>query len=532
MPRAVPTSGACSSPSCSSAMAYEDGESWSGDVDDRHDDDGGFERARDAPDIASSRARRARAHRFAARVGERPDIHARRARRLALRSFRALERRRLSLTVLIPAHNEAGSIAGDGRGGRRTHSEAPASTTRSSSSTTRARMAPPRSSRSLAGENRRIRYHRSHNPRGFGFAVRAGLDLFEGDAVAIVMADGSDDPGDLVRYVRVLEEGYDCAFGSRFVRGSRRPRLPEAEARAEPHRERRDSHLVSERLQRHDERIQGVPTERDRNGSAAPVEPLQPHSRAPAQSHRARAQLQGDSDLVAQSQGRRVEAVAAGDGQPLRVHRPVRPPRAASEPRATTDGPEQTLAGDEAARAHESAPYADDAEQSGRRRVCGRRPALRTRLHAALHGREGVRPGRGRSERLRVARARRSRARIATFSTFYGPGNPWFVAGAFSVLGERVGSERVVGWRIACSSSLRSSSSEHGWEGRWGPYRAGVIAATLLGGDIVWAYATYGALAFGLLGLAILSETATLSPSRRVDVCPPCRRRLQAALRS
>ena len=47
-----------------------------------------------------------------------------------------------------------------------------------------------------------------------------GLDVFEGDAVAIVMADGSDDPEDLVRYHRVLEEGYDCAFGSRFVRGS------------------------------------------------------------------------------------------------------------------------------------------------------------------------------------------------------------------------------------------------------------------------------------------------------------------------
>jgi dolichol-phosphate mannosyltransferase len=50
--------------------------------------------------------------------------------------------------------------------------------------------------------------------------VRAGLDAFAGDVVAIVMADGSDDPDDLVRYYRVLEEGYDCAFGSRFVRGS------------------------------------------------------------------------------------------------------------------------------------------------------------------------------------------------------------------------------------------------------------------------------------------------------------------------
>ena len=51
-------------------------------------------------------------------------------------------------------------------------------------------------------------------------AIRAGLDVFEGDAVAIVMADASDDPEDLVRYHRLLEEGWDCAFGSRFVPGA------------------------------------------------------------------------------------------------------------------------------------------------------------------------------------------------------------------------------------------------------------------------------------------------------------------------
>lgn len=71
----------------------------------------------------------------------------------------------------------------------------------------------------LVGANERIRYHRSHYPPGFGFAVRAGLDEFTGEAVAIVMADGSDSPEDLVRYYRLLEEGYDCAFGSRFIRG-------------------------------------------------------------------------------------------------------------------------------------------------------------------------------------------------------------------------------------------------------------------------------------------------------------------------
>jgi len=56
---------------------------------------------------------------------------------------------------------------------------------------------------------------------GFGFAVRAGLEAFEGDAVAIMMADGSDSPQDLVSYYRLLEEGYECAFGSRFIRGSK-----------------------------------------------------------------------------------------------------------------------------------------------------------------------------------------------------------------------------------------------------------------------------------------------------------------------
>jgi dolichol-phosphate mannosyltransferase len=72
----------------------------------------------------------------------------------------------------------------------------------------------------LGAHNPRIRGIASHLPRGFGYAVRAGLERFEGDAVAIVMADGSDAPEDLVTYHRLLEEGYDCAFGSRFLRGA------------------------------------------------------------------------------------------------------------------------------------------------------------------------------------------------------------------------------------------------------------------------------------------------------------------------
>jgi dolichol-phosphate mannosyltransferase len=75
--------------------------------------------------------------------------------------------------------------------------------------------------RALGAANQRIRYVRSEYPRGFGFTVRYGLDIFEGDAVCVMMADRSDSPDDLVAYYRLLESGYDCAFGSRFVRGSR-----------------------------------------------------------------------------------------------------------------------------------------------------------------------------------------------------------------------------------------------------------------------------------------------------------------------
>jgi dolichol-phosphate mannosyltransferase len=72
----------------------------------------------------------------------------------------------------------------------------------------------------LAAANERIHCHRSRYSEGFGLAVRAGLERFQGDAVAILMADGSDDPEDLVRYHGVLEDGYDCAFGSRFIHGA------------------------------------------------------------------------------------------------------------------------------------------------------------------------------------------------------------------------------------------------------------------------------------------------------------------------
>ena len=56
-------------------------------------------------------------------------------------------------------------------------------------------------------------------PNGFGRAVTLGFDHISGDAVVIMMADESDDCRDVVAYWRVLNDGWDAVFGSRFIRG-------------------------------------------------------------------------------------------------------------------------------------------------------------------------------------------------------------------------------------------------------------------------------------------------------------------------
>src|SRR5690348_12324285 len=54
---------------------------------------------------------------------------------------------------------------------------------------------------------------------GFGRAVVYGLDRMKGDAAIIMMADESDDCRDAVRYWQELNQGWDCVFGSRFMKG-------------------------------------------------------------------------------------------------------------------------------------------------------------------------------------------------------------------------------------------------------------------------------------------------------------------------
>jgi dolichol-phosphate mannosyltransferase len=67
-----------------------------------------------------------------------------------------------------------------------------------------------------------LRYETNEGPNGFGFAVRYGLERFTGDCVAVMMADLSDSPFDLIRFYTTMVEGnYDCVFGSRFIKGGK-----------------------------------------------------------------------------------------------------------------------------------------------------------------------------------------------------------------------------------------------------------------------------------------------------------------------
>jgi len=126
----------------------------------------------------------------------------------------------VKLSVVIPAHNEAGSVGETVRTLserlRQEEIDYEILVVDDASTDGTGRVV-----EEIAAQDERVRALRSHNPGGFGYAVRAGLDRFTGDAVAVVMADGSDSPDDLVHYHRLLEDGWDCVFGSRFMRGAK-----------------------------------------------------------------------------------------------------------------------------------------------------------------------------------------------------------------------------------------------------------------------------------------------------------------------
>lgn len=72
----------------------------------------------------------------------------------------------------------------------------------------------------MASKNPNIKVVHNNPPKGLGRAIRKGLENITGDIVVITMADGSDESKDIIKYYKKIQEGYDCVFGSRFIKGS------------------------------------------------------------------------------------------------------------------------------------------------------------------------------------------------------------------------------------------------------------------------------------------------------------------------
>lgn len=127
----------------------------------------------------------------------------------------------MKLSVVIPAHNEEGSIGETVRYlcqvlNTNTIEHEILIINDHSTDQTGDKL------RELSGECATVRFLDNQGPAGFGMAVRHGLDQYTGDCVAIMMADLSDDPNDLVKfYNAMVDGGYDAVFGSRFVKGGK-----------------------------------------------------------------------------------------------------------------------------------------------------------------------------------------------------------------------------------------------------------------------------------------------------------------------
>lgn len=127
----------------------------------------------------------------------------------------------MKLSIVIPAYNEEGSIEETVRA---FHKELAKEKIKHeiliSNDSSRDRT--EEILKRLSKEIEEVRYVNNTPPHGFGFNVRNGLEHFSGGCVAIVMADMSDRPEDLVKYYRKMVEGkYDAVFGSRFMKGGK-----------------------------------------------------------------------------------------------------------------------------------------------------------------------------------------------------------------------------------------------------------------------------------------------------------------------
>jgi glycosyltransferase involved in cell wall biosynthesis len=58
------------------------------------------------------------------------------------------------------------------------------------------------------------------NRKGKGNALACGFEVALGDFIVMIDADGSNDPSEIPRFIKALEEGADFAKGSRFMPGA------------------------------------------------------------------------------------------------------------------------------------------------------------------------------------------------------------------------------------------------------------------------------------------------------------------------
>jgi len=128
------------------------------------------------------------------------------------------KKRKMKFSVIVPAHNEEGCVgttldALSGELDKRDFDYEIIVVADHCSDGTEKIVA------ERAGKNKRVKLVENEKDPGFGMAVRAGLDAYAGDAVAVFMADASDDPADLVVYFEKTMAGAECVFGSRFVKG-------------------------------------------------------------------------------------------------------------------------------------------------------------------------------------------------------------------------------------------------------------------------------------------------------------------------
>lgn len=164
----------------------------------------------------------------------------------------------------------------------------------------------------------------NNGAHGFGRAIICGLNHMTGDAATIMMADESDDCRDVVRYWNHLNEGYDCVFGSRFIKGGGVIDYPFIKYWVNRAANLFIRLLFAIRLNDTTNAFKAY--RRTVIDGCRPLlsPPLQPHRRTPPQSHRPRLLLDRHPHHLAQPPHRRGQTQDQGNGQPLPLHLPLR----------------------------------------------------------------------------------------------------------------------------------------------------------------------------------------------------------------